>query len=188
MIIGKNTKWEENSDLTYNGSEDSSKSELQKWSKPNRQKQQTAEPIWSHQWENGVGMRGSGTSNDWNEASIYRLWEWETETMQQATLSLPVKWWRGEGENKHVKAQQAFHEKTQSECKLHKISCLAIIIHTLNARKPGKDPVSEPTHTNSRLGRGGGGGGTCSKHYNKKATRRVWKKASWKLNHSHNTS
>lgn len=23
--------------------------------------------------ENGVGMRGSGTSNDWNEASIYRL-------------------------------------------------------------------------------------------------------------------
>lgn len=76
--------------------------------------------------------------------------------MQQATLSLPVKWWRGEGENKHVKAQQAFHEKTQSECKLHKISCLAIIIHTLNARKPGKDPVSEPTHTNSRLGRGGG--------------------------------
>lgn len=28
---------------------------------------------------------------------------------------------------------------------------------------------------------GGGGGGTCSKHYNKKATRRVWKQASWKL-------
>lgn len=76
------------------------------------------------------------------------------------------------GQNKGVKAQQAFHEKTQPECKLHRISCLAIIIHTLNARKPGKDPVSEPTHTNSRLGAGGPAANTTTKRQREEFGRR----------------